>query len=219
MILELEHVTGKGRHFHLEDISFSIEPGYLIGLAGKNGAGKTTLLHYILDRKKRYQGNIRLLGEEIHTCHEKILDRIGFVSEENQFLLKGSVSENAALYGNFYSNWSKELFQENAKRMEVPLGREVGALSRGEFMKFQMAFAMAHKPVLYILDEATAGMDPMFRKEFFQILSEVIREEEASVLMTTHSVEELEKRMDYVGIMEKGRLVSFGESGEAEWKR
>ena len=214
MILELEHVTGTGKHFHLEDISFSIEPGYLAGLAGKNGAGKTTLLHYILDRKKRYQGSIRLLGEDIHQCHERTLDRIGFVSEENQFLEKSSVRENARLYGAFYRGWSEKIFERAAERMQVPLSREIENLSRGEFMKFQMAFAMAHRPVLYLLDEATAGMDPIFRKDFFQILSEVIQTEEASVLMITHSVEELEKRMDYVGIMEKGHLLSFGESGE-----
>lgn len=218
MILEFEQVTGKGKDFYLQDISFSVEAGYLIGLAGKNGAGKTTLLNYILDEKKQYEGSIRLMGEEIHRCHEKTLDRIGFVSEDNQFLMRSSVEDNAMLYGSFYSNWSKELFIENVKRMKVPMYQSVGALSRGEYMKFQMAFAMAHKPVLYILDEATAGMDPIFRKEFFRILSEVIREEEASVLMTTHSVEELEKRMDYVGIMEKGRLLSFEESGEMEWK-
>ena len=80
-------------------------------------------------------------------------------------------------------------------------------------MKFQMAFAVAHHPVLYLLDEVTAGMNPVFRVDFFKILQEVIATEEASVLMTSHIREEMDRKMDYVGIMEKGRMTSFGETG------
>ena len=81
-------------------------------------------------------------------------------------------------------------------------------------MKFQMAFAMAHKPSIYLLDEVTAGMDPVFRIDFFKILHEVIAEEKASVLMTSHIQEEIKMKMDYVGIMEQGKMVSFGERVE-----
>ena len=76
-------------------------------------------------------------------------------------------------------------------------------------MKFQLALAMAHRPKLYLIDEATAGMDPIFRKEFFRMLRTMIQSEEASVLLITHIEEELEVAMDYVGVMEDGRLISF----------
>ena len=79
-------------------------------------------------------------------------------------------------------------------------------------MKFQMAFAMAHHPVIYLLDEVTAGMDPVFRIDFFKLLQEVIAEEKASVLMTSHIASEMERKTDFVGILEQGRLVQFGES-------
>ena len=78
-------------------------------------------------------------------------------------------------------------------------------------MRFQMAYAMAHHPVLYLLDEVTAGMDPVFRIDFFKVLQSVIAEEKASVLMTSHIEEEISRKMDYVGVMEDGKLISFGE--------
>lgn len=223
-ILEFHHVTGTDRGFHLEDVSFTVEPGYLVGIAGKNGAGKTTLLHYLLDAKCRYRGGIYLAGEEVHgrdpenrrtrlltgkqqRIHARCMERIAFLSEEAPWLIYSSARENALFYGAFYENFDQKLFLDGMERLEVSAGQRVGAMSRGERMKFQLAFAMAHDPILYVMDEPTAGMDPMFRREFFRMIGELLIGERASVLMTTHSREELRQRMDYVGILEDRRLV------------
>ena len=85
-------------------------------------------------------------------------------------------------------------------------------MSRGEMFKFQTAFAMAHKPALYLIDEATAGMDPVFRIDYFKMLQEIISEENASILMTSHIQDEIYRKMDFVGIMEGGRMVQFGDT-------
>ena len=85
-------------------------------------------------------------------------------------------------------------------------------MSRGDLFKFQIAFAMAHKPALYLIDEVTAGMDPVFRIDYFKILQEIIAEENASILMTSHIQDEIQRKMDYVGIMEDGKLIEFGET-------
>ena len=85
-------------------------------------------------------------------------------------------------------------------------------MSRGEKLKFQLAFAIAHQPCLYLIDEATAGMDPVFRKEFFEILQRLIVDEQASILMTSHIVSEIQRKTDYVGVMKEGKLVTFTES-------
>ena len=85
-------------------------------------------------------------------------------------------------------------------------------------MKFQMAFAVAHHPKLYLLDEVTAGMDPVFRIDFFKLLHQVIENEEAAVLMTSHIESELKKQMDYIGILEHGTMAYFGENEESLWK-
>lgn len=212
-MLEFSHVTGKSRRFHLEDVSFALPAGYLMGLAGKNGAGKTTLLDYIMAPGQQYEGEILLDGVDIRENHTAALEQIGFVSERNHFLENCSAAENARLLGGLYRNFDVELFTNALKQMEMSAaGKSIEKLSRGERMRFQMAFALAHRPKIYLLDEATAGMDPVFRVDFFKILHRVIETEEASVLMATHIEEELELRMDYVGILEQGRMISFGEN-------
>lgn len=217
MLLEFEQVTGIKKHFRknfcLQDVSFSLPAGYIMGLAGENGAGKSTLMDYIMNPKQRYEGKILLQGEDIRENHIGILNKIGFVSEENHFFEEMTIGQNEQLLGYFYDNWDGKLFRIMLQKMELSLGKIVGKLSRGERMKFQMAFAVAHHPVLYLLDEVTAGMNPVFRVDFFKILQEVIATEEASVLMTSHIREEMDRKMDYVGIMEKGRMTSFGETG------
>lgn len=211
-ILEFEHVTGKKRKFHLSDVNFFLPSGYLMGLAGKNGAGKTTLFDYIMNPKQQYTGVIRICGEDIRKDHVAVRNKIGFVSEKNQFFNGYSAQKNAELLGEFYEAFDMELFRRAMKRMDIGTGKIVGKMSRGELMRFQMAFAMSHGTRLYLLDEATAGMDPVFRVDFFKILHEIIEEEQASVVMATHLSEELEHKVDYVGIMEQGRMVSFGEN-------
>ena len=98
--------------------------------------------------------------------------------------------------------------------MEVSPKRVYATMSRGEKLKFQMAFAMAHHAQIYLLDEVTVGMDPVFRMDFFKLLHKVIETEQASVLMTSHIETEMKQKTDYLGIMKAGKLVEFGESME-----
>lgn len=216
MLLTWNQVTGTGKEFQLKGISFSLEAGYLMVLAGANGAGKTTLLHYMLEEKKNYIGEILLDGCRIHENHKKTLGEIGYVSEENSFFTEYTAIENARLLSVFYKEWEEELFIGAMKEMELSTGKTVGDMSRGEVMKFQMAFAMAHKPKLYLLDEATGGMDPVFRRDFYKMIRKILEDENASVLMTTHIQEEIENQADFIGIMENGKMVRFGENRNEE---
>lgn len=212
MLLEFEHVTGTAKEFRLEDVSFSLPAGFIMGLAGKNGAGKTTLIDYIMNPKKQYTGTIRINGVDIRENHVQMRNQIGFVSDVNRFLKERTAMQNAEILGSLFEKWDMDLFKDAMKKMDLSTGKAVGKMSRGELMKFQMAFAVAHKPALYLLDEVTAGMDPVFRIDFFKMLQEVIQTEEASVLMTSHIQTEIGQKTDYVGILENGRLVEFGES-------
>ena len=211
-ILEFSHVTGKTRKFHLEDVSFALPTGYLMGLAGANGAGKSTLVDTIMNPKQNYTGTIRFMGEDIRQNHTAALEHLGLVAERNLFLEQYSAEQNAILLGKLYQSFELETFKDAMKKMELSAAKAVGTMSRGERMRFQMAFAMAHATRLFLLDEATAGLDPVFRHDFLYMVQTVMAEKGASVLMVTHLTEELEQKADYVGIMEAGRLISFGEN-------
>ena len=212
MILEFTNVTGSKGKFRLQDISFGLPAGYMMGLMGANGAGKSTLMSYIMREDAKYTGTIKIAGQDIRENHAYLRNYIGFVSEDNGFFESLSPMDNVNLMARFYENFDKELFQTTMKEMGVSLSTMYYKLSRGEKLKFQMAFAMAHHPKLYLLDEVTVGMDPVFRLDFFKILHKVIETGEASVLMTSHIESEMKQRTDFLGIMDEGRLTWFGES-------
>ena len=211
-ILEFRSVTGKNKKFHLKNVSFCLYPGYIYGLIGENGAGKTTLMKYIINEHSKYDGQILVDGKDIKADYAKIMNRIGYVSEDNAFFENRTGKQNAELLKVFYDDFDMDRFMRAAKRMDLTVTKTYKKMSRGERLKFQLAFAIAHAPGLYLLDEVTAGMDPVFRLEFFEILRELIQDETCSILMTSHILAEMEMKTDYVGIMQHGTVEEFLES-------
>lgn len=212
--LEFKDVTGKGFGFKLKNVSMTLENGYIYAVTGKNGAGKTTLFNYILTEKQRYTGSIRLSGYELARNHAKAMEITGLVSEDNTFFENRTGRQNAEILGLVYDNFDMELFDKCMKKMNASSQTTLWRMSRGERMKFQLAFAIAHHSRLYLLDEATAGMDAVFKIELFDMLRELIAGEDCCVLMTTHDMSEIAKNTDYVSIMDNGTLGEFVESIE-----
>ncbi len=212
VLLEFKNVTGKSKKFKLDNINFRLPAGYVMGLMGENGAGKTTLIDYIMNPKVKYTGDIYVGGINIRENHKYLMNYVGFVSEENEFFENRTAGQNVDILSRFYENFDVDLFNQTMREMEVSRGITYSKMSRGERLKFQMAFAIAHKPIVYLLDEVTAGMDPVFRIDFHKVLNKLIQDERASVLMTSHIETELEQKTDYVGILERGKLVKCGET-------
>lgn len=213
-ILEIKNLTRKVKGFSLENINLTIEPGYIYGLMGLNGAGKTTLFKTIMEPKTKYQGEILIKGQNIKQNHTQLMNDIAYISEDVKYFDHCNLLENASTLGIFYDNFDMELFKTTMGQFQVSYGKTYKKLSRGEKMKFQLAFHMAHKPSLYLLDEVTAGMDPVFKIDFFSILQKLLIDENVSILMTSHIKTELETKADYIGIMKAGRLIEMGESTE-----
>lgn len=207
--IEFQQVSGIGRRAFLKDISFSLEKGFIMGLTGKSGTGKSMLLKHIVDPSVKFSGKILIDGTEIQSSNRSYMNQIGFVSEDNIFQTYWTAQKNAKLYSKVYDSWNMELFEQYMNQFDVSVYRKIGFLSRGELIKFQMAVAIAHGSKLFLLDEATAGMDPVFRREFFQVVRKLMEDGEVSMIMATKLVEELEFKADYVGTLEDGRLVSY----------
>lgn len=210
-MLEFINVTGKSKKFNLNNVSFSAKEGFITGIIGPNGAGKTTLLNYVLKDKKNYDGSILYDGKDITNNHNEFRDILGYVSDEKRFFNEFTISENVNLLSPFYTVWDNNLFINLMKEMNLNTSKKIKNLSRGEYLRFQMAFAMAHHSKLYLLDEATSGMDPVFRKDFFKLLHNLIATEDVTIIMTTHIEDEINRHMDYCGCMENGELKYFKE--------
>lgn len=204
-ILEYEHVTLEYKEFALKDVTFSLKRGYITVLMGDNGAGKSTLLSMLMGRNRQYKGAIRLNGMDIKEHREYYLDHVGIISEEPFFFMELDPWQNAELLGSFYSNWDQDCFKTMLRKLSVSGSTPVGKLSRGNYIKFQFAWAMAHHPDIYIMDEPTAGLDPVSRMDFFQMIQELVTENTA-VLMSTNIWSDVEQIADYRLTIEEGRI-------------
>lgn len=193
--------------FYLKEMTMSLPKGYIMGLIGPNGSGKTTLLHLLLGLYKPTKGTVVIEGNSYETNEKEIREDIGVVLQERLFEDYRSLRENADYYGKYYKNYDAKLLTEQLKRFELDPNRKYKGLSKGEELKFQFAFALAHKPKLLLLDEPTGNFDPEFREEFLASLKAFIADGEHSVILATHLTEDLDKMADYITYLEKGKML------------
>lgn len=207
-LLVVDNVTKKYKDFTLENISFSLAEGYILGLIGKNGAGKTTLMNCIIGCID-YRGDICVDGA-VNTIHKRAAtEKIGFIVEEGPFLKKESLLKNGELLGALYDDWDAKKFDRYLKEFGLHYDTDYGELSKGMETKFQLAFALAHSPRLLILDEPTGGLDPVFRRTFLNILQNTVNKEMLSVIISTHLTTDLDKVADYVMMLDEGKMVFY----------
>ena len=206
-MLELVNVSKKLGKFELDNISFNLPKGYIMGLVGQNGSGKTSIINIILGLYKIERGHVLVDGMDITEYEKEVKDRIGFVLCDDLFHPYLSLLENANLYGKYYSKYSKDEFVDYCERFQIDVNKKLSKFSTGEKLKFQFSFALAHKPKLLILDEPVGNFDPEFRKEFLSILSEFIEDGEHSILISTNTTMELEAMADYITMIKRGKIV------------
>ncbi len=206
-ILELQHVCKSFPSFCLDDISFSVPPGCIVGLVGENGAGKSTIIKLILNLLRRDAGEIQLFGKELHQAATSIREKIGVVFDESNFPENFRIADVKAVMRLMYSQWDSHLFDFYVQTFELPHKQMVKEFSRGMKMKLSMAVALSHNAHLLLLDEATSGLDPMARDELLDIFLEFIQDERHSILISTHIISDLSKVADYIVFIHQGKLV------------
>lgn len=208
--LELKGVKRSFPGFKLDNISFSLPKGYIMGLVGPNGAGKTTTIQLILNMLERDAGEILVFGKDNIKSESIIKQDIGVVFDTTFYVDTWTVKDTENAVSVFYENWNHDLFNEMIKDFDLQTNKKVKELSRGMQMKLMLACAFSHDAKLLILDEPTSGLDPVIRGEFLETLQEYIKDGERSVLFSTHITTDLERVADYITLINQGKVIYTG---------
>lgn len=204
-ILEVEQLNKSFPAFSLKDISFTVPEGSIMGFIGENGAGKTTTIKLILNLLKKESGVIKLFGND--SGDDSMKHDIGAVLSEGYFPDSLELVEIAAVMKQIYPNFNYSKYNSYCDRFQLPMKKQIKEFSTGMKMKSKLAGALAHNPRLLILDEPTAGLDPVVRHEILDIFMDYIQDETRSIFFSTHITDDLEKIADYVTFIHQGKLV------------
>lgn len=210
-MLKIENVSKRKQTFELNHISFELPGGYIMGLIGENGAGKTTLLRIIAGLYSVDEGRLIFGGQDYMETEADIRQEIGVVFHGDMFDSSVSLAGNARRYGSFYPAYDENVLKHYANLFQLNMKKRYRQLSKGEKLKFALAFALAHKPRLLLLDEPTANFDTEFRTGFFQVLREYTGNGENSVILSTHITSDIDKAADYLLYLREGRQILFGD--------
>jgi len=200
--------------FALKDISLTLPGGSILGLIGENGAGKTTTIKCILNLIRRDAGEITLLGYD--NIREERLARadVGVVLDECFFHDSLRPRDADGILSRAYPAWDSQLYRRYLEKFKLPEQKYVKEFSRGMKMKLSLAAALSHRPKLLILDEATAGLDPVVRDEILDEFLAFISDEEHSILISSHITSDLEKVADYITYIHQGQVALSGAKDE-----
>ena len=207
--LEIKGLSKEYKDFRLDNVSFEVPSGSIVGLIGENGSGKTTIIKLILNMIKKNGGEVTVLGK--NKGISDIKNEIGVVMDEPGFPGFLNAKEINRIMKNIFSNWSEDTFFGYLKKLKVPDDKEYKDMSKGTKMKTGIAVALSHNPRLLILDEATNGLDPVVRSEVNEIFTEFTRDESHSILISSHIVSDLDRICDYIVFIHNGKLMLFEE--------
>lgn len=199
--IELKDLEKHYKDFDLR-ISLTLPQGCILGLVGENGAGKSTTIRMLLGMTEPDGGSIQVLGREQANKEE-----IGVVLDEPAFPECLTAKQVGKIMAGIFRSWDKDAYAGYLKKLSLPENKPFKAFSRGMKMKLSIAVALSHHPKLLVLDEPTSGLDPIVRDEVVELFADFARQEEHSVLISSHIVSDLEKLCDYVAFLHKGRLL------------
>lgn len=209
-LLEVTNISKQYTNFALENISFSLPAGYIMGYVGQNGAGKTTTLNIITHLVRAANGNVIIDGLRYEKDPIRYLDCIGYVGDSSYFPEIMTVGQVRSVLRDFYPSFRPREFDRYVDRWKLPLKDKIKNFSRGTKVKLMFASVLARDTKLLILDEATNGLDPMMRKEVLELLQEYISDGSRSVLFSTHILADLEQIADYIFFIDHGKKIFCG---------
>ena len=193
--------------FALDNVSFTLPTGCIMGLIGENGAGKSTTIRLLLGLAKRSGGEVSVLGCDPETAEPELREEIGVVMDDCPFPETMTLRDVRRILAAAYRHFDEAKFDSLGLKFALPERQKIKDYSRGMRMKLSIAAALSHGSRLLILDEPTSGLDPVTRDELLDILLDFIQDEGHSVLISSHIVSDLEKLCDYIVFIHGGKIV------------
>ena len=219
--IRLEGVSKRYPFFALDNLSLRLEPGQILGFVGPNGAGKSTTLRIAMGLVRADAGEVELLGCRMPGEQARAKRDVGYVSEEMRLFGRATLAWHLAFVKSIAPAWDDEYAARLLQRFHLHPAQKVKGLSRGEQVKALMLLALARRPKLLVLDEPTAGLDPVARHELLRELMEVVQDEERSILFSSHNTVDVEQISDRIAFLDRGRLVASDdkETFVERWRR
>ncbi|MGL5152973.1 MAG: ABC transporter ATP-binding protein [Clostridium sp.] len=206
-MLEIKNLSVDFGTFSLKNINLSLPKGAIMGFVGQNGSGKTTTLKSILNVFKLSSGEIKILGKDSIKDEVFVKNLIGYVPAESYLIPGRTIDEHKEVFKDFYDEFDFEIYKSCLKKWKLNYTMTERELSTGMKTKAMLALTLAHKPKLLILDEPTAGLDPVARLELLEDLREFVKDEDRSIIIATHITSDLDKIADYITIVHDGRIL------------
>lgn len=208
LVLNVKNITKSYKDFSLSNISFSLKEGEIMGLLGPNGSGKTTLIKIIMNLVKPSKGNVEVFGNQWKSNEIDIKNRIAFVSDENHIPDHLTPLHIEKLMKSFFKKkWDTKMYHYYLDKYDITLKKKIGNFSKGMKMKVSLAIALSHHPELVVMDEPTAGLDPLTRDYFIKEIKKISKDSGKSFLLSSHLTSDLEKIVDSITILNKGNLI------------
>ena len=216
--LAINGLTKKYQDFVLDDVSFSVPCGTIVGLIGENGAGKSTTINAILGLIKKDAGTISILGKQEEEIDNSIRNQIGVVFDGSNYPDVLSAKKLNNVFKKIYDTWDENRFYSVLREMSLPTDKKIKDFSKGMKMKLSIAVAFSHNSKLLILDEATSGLDPVVRDDILDMFLDFVQDENNSILVSSHITSDLEKVADYIVFIHKGKVVFCKSKDELRYK-
>ena len=214
MLIEIDHLTKKfDRFIAVNDVSFEVQAGEIVGLLGPNGAGKTTTIHMILGLISPTSGEVRIFGRRFEEHRQEILEQMNFTSPYVAFPGRLTVFENLMVFARMYDvGEPRKKIGELARLfgIEEMIRKPFARLSSGETTRVGLCKAFMNDPKLLLLDEPTAYLDPQIAAQVKGILLDLQRERGTTILYTSHNMAEVEKMCSRIIFMSHGRVIASG---------
>ena len=211
-ILEVRNLTKKYPSFTLDNVSFKVEEGCIMGFIGRNGAGKTTTIKSILNLVHADGGTVLFEGKDLWASEIECKKQIGLVLGEFNYYRRKKLKTIAEVTKRFYEDWDEQTYQSLMQRFALDPEKKITELSQGMRVKFALALALSHSAKLLILDEPTSGLDSVSRDDLLEIFRAIIEDGQHSILFSTHIISDLEKCADYITYIKAGRIVCSTDS-------